>query len=328
MRKITVGNPISLILGFSYGGKDLTYFVVREENDLRPSYRDTNLAFVLQEAIASFFNIDFQVITLNQFENQYFQDFDSITEFRFVTYFRNKYKELDVPCVEAISYGADVLLANSNLKEMLRGPRNFKVINAWKNELRKNSNISMLLVPEINSELTSLSDIPLKQIPRNNLQLNLSNFSKSSQFSNFIEFSHVESYPLIIVGPDYYGFDSENVDALISSIRKIPNLDQFQILMKPHPASDLSTEMMNYFEHQLERPTLNSILKLDINRIKTCPLEILMAANNSNLYVGIYTAGVAGVDKNRVSWVPSSDKFSERMYKINYRKFLEYWSNS
>ena len=328
MQRITVGNPISLILGYSYGGKCLTYFVVQEESDLRQSHRDTNLALVLQKAIASFFDIDFQVITFEQFEHEYVQDFDSITEFRFITHFRKKYTNLNLPSVEAISYGADVLLANSNLNEMLRGPRNFRVIHAWKTELNKHSNISKLLIPEINSELISLSNIPVKQIPRDNLQLNLRNFSKSSQFSEFIEFSHVDTYSLIVVGPDYYGFDSRNVDALVSSIREIPNSDEYQILMKPHPASDISTEMMNYFEHQLGRPTLNTILNLDINRIKTCPLEILMAANNSNLYIGIYTAGIIGVDKHRVSWVPSSDKFSEKMYKINYRKFLEYWSNS
>ena len=328
MRKITVGNPISLILGFSYGGKKFTYFVVEEESDLRQSHRDTNLAFVLQKAIASFFDIDFQIISFQQFEHQYLRDFDSVTEFRFITHFRDKYTDLHLPSVEAISYGADVLLANSNLKEMLRGPRNFRVINAWKSELNRHSNISSLLIPEINSELTSLLDIPVKQIPRDNLQLNLRNFSKSFQFSEFIEFSHLETYSLIIVGPDYYGFDSRNADALISSILEIPNSDQYQILMKPHPASDIPTEMMNYFEYQLGRPTLNTTLKLDINRIKTSPLEILLAANNSNLYVGIYTAGIAGVEKHRVFWVPSSDKFSERMYKINYRKFLEYWSNS
>ena len=328
MRKITVGNPLSLILGFSYGGMNANYFVVQEETDLRPSHRNTNLALVLQKAIASFFAIDLQVITFEQFEREYVQDFHSVTEFRFITHFRNKYTDLNLPSVEAISYGADVLLANSSLKEMLRGPRSFRVITAWKKELNKHPNISKLLIPEINSELTSLLDIPVKQIPRDNLQLNLRNFSMSSQFSEFIEFSHVGAYSLIIVGPDYYGFDSQNVDALITSIREIPNSDQYKILMKPHPASDISAEMMNYFEHQLGRPTLNTALELDINRIKTSPLEILMAANNANLYVGIYTAGIAGVDKHRVFWVPSSDKFSERMYKINYRKFLEYWSNS
>lgn len=328
MRKITVGNPISLILGFSYGGKNATYFVVQEESDLRPSHRNTNLAFILQESIASFFDIDFQVVAFEKFEHDYLRDFDSVTEFRFITHFRNKYPDLNLPSVEAISYGADVLLANSSLKEMLRGPRSFRVINAWKNELNKHPNISKLLIPEINSELTSLFNIPVKQIPRDNLQLNMRNFSMSSQFSEFIEFSHVGAYSLIIVGPDYYGFDSQNVDALVSSIREIPNSDQYQILMKPHPASDISAEMMNYFEHQLGRPTLNTALKIDINRIKTSPIEILMAANNANLYVGIYTAGVAGVDRHRVFWVPSSDKFSERMYKINYRKFLEYWSYS
>ncbi len=328
MQKITVGNPISLILGYSYGGKTATYFVVQEEKDLRKSHRNTNLAFVLQKSIASFFDIDVQVIAFEQFEHDYLRDIDSVTEFRFITYFRNKYTDLNFPSVEAISYGADVLLANSSLKQMLSGPRSFRVINAWKNELNKHHNISKLLIPEINSELLSLLDIPVKQIARDNLQLNLRNFSKSAQFSEFIEFSHVETYSLIVVGPDYYGFDSQNVDALVSSIREIPNSDEYQILMKPHPASDISTEMINYFEHQLGRPTLNSILSLDINRIKTCPLEILMAANNSNLYVGIYTAGIVGVDKHRVSWVPSSDKFSEKMYKINYRKFLEYWSKS
>jgi hypothetical protein len=328
VRKITVGNPISLILGYSYGRKSLNYFVVQEASDLRPSHRDTSLALVLQKAIASFFDIDVQVISFEQFEYGYVRDVDSVTEFRYINHFRKKYANLNLPSVEAISYGADVLLANSNLKEMLRGPRSFRVINAWKSELNKNPNISKLLIPEINSELISLLDIPVKQIPRGRLELNLRNFSKSSQFSEFIECSHVETYPLIVVGPDYYGFDTQNVDALISSIREIPNSDHYQILVKPHPASDISTEMMNYFEHQLGRPTLNKTLKLDINRVKTAPLEILMAANNANLYVGIYTAGIAGVDRHRVFWVPSSDKFSEKMYKINYRKFLEYWSDS
>jgi hypothetical protein len=105
-------------------------------------------------------------------------------------------------------------------------------------------------------------------------------------------------------------------------------LEKFQILVKPHPASAVSNEMMAYFEEKLGRKSVNTILNLDMNRIKTCPLEIFMAANDSNLYVGIYTAGVAGFLKSRVYWVPSSDKFSERMYKINYRKFLAYWSNS
>ena len=327
MKKLFVGNPLSLLLGFSLGANNFTYFVVQEERDLRESHRDTALALILQKNIANFFQINLQLVTFKQFEDEYWKQQNFVTEFRFVTYFRHKYRNLQLPDVEAISYGADVFLANSKFREMLRGPRSFKVIKAWKNELRQNANISKLFVPEINSKLTCLLSMPVVQIPQDVLQLNMRNFSKSSQFSEFIGFSNVVNHSLIVVGPDHYGFDSKYADSLISSIKKVPNLDRYQILLKPHPASDLSNEMMNYFEHQLERPTLNTILNLDIDRIKTCPLEILMAANNSNLYVGIYTAGIVGVDKHRVSWVPGSNKFSEKMYKINYRKFLDYWSN-
>lgn len=328
MKKLFVGNPLSLLLGFSFGASNFTYFVVQEERDLRDSPRDTTLALILQKSIANFFKIQLRILTFEQFENEYWKNQNFVTEFRFVTYFRNKYRNLQFPNVEAISYGADVFLANSNFIEMFQGPRSFTVIKAWKKELKKNVNITKLYVPEINSKLTGLLGIPIVQIPQDVFQLNLRSFSKSHQFSDFIGFSNVEDYSLIVVGPDYYGFDSKNVDSLISSIKQVSNLNRYQILLKPHPASDLSSVMMNYFEHQLERPTLNTILNLDINRVKTCPLEILMAANDSNLYVGIYTAGIVGVDTHRVSWVPSSDKFSEKMYKINYRKFLEYWSNS
>ncbi len=328
MKKILVGNPISLILGYSYSGDSSSYCLVQESEDLRPSGRDTTLALLLQKSISSFFNLDYQVISFKIFEDEYLRNSGVITEFRFVSHLRAKYSDVDLPIVEVISYGADVLLANSGAIDSLRGPRAFKIIKAWKNEIGKHSNISRFLIPEISVELTELLGVPVKQISRAVLQQNLRNFSSSPQFSEFIGIKHMESYSLIVVGPDYYGFDANHIDLLIASIRNIPNLDDFQILIKPHPASDLSTEMMDYFEYQLGRPTLNSSLKLDLDRVKTCPLEIFIAANDSNCYVGIFTSGVATFAKERVFWVASSDGFAEKMYRINYRKFLKYWSSN
>ena len=159
MKKLFVGNPLSLLLGFSVGARNFTYFVVQEERDLRDSPRDTTLALILQKSIANFFKIQLRIISFEQFENEYWKNQNFVTEFRFVTYFRNKYRNLKFPNVEAISYGADVFLANSNFKEMSQGPRSFKVIQAWKKEFKIlwSSNINDFINKHLTPDLIDIS---------------------------------------------------------------------------------------------------------------------------------------------------------------------------
>jgi hypothetical protein len=328
MRRLYVGNPISLLLGYSYALQNSRYYIVREEVDLRTSNRDTTLAFDLQERIATHFNLDHVQMSFSDFKTAYSSNTNFITEFRYVNYMRKDSTVQKMPKVEAISFGADVYLANSGNLESLRGPRSFKVIRAWKKELRKCSNVTSFIVPELSNNFPTILDCPVKLIPNNSMVRILKDFSSSTLFDEFIGSQDLSTKPLLIVGPDYYGFDLSHAEDLVSTILNIPNSEVFQILMKPHPASVISPEIMSYFEDQLGRQTLNTILRLDMDRIKTCPLEVFMAANDSNLYVGIYTAGIAGFSRHRVFWVSSSDKFSEKMYKINYRKFLSYWSGS
>lgn len=326
MHTFYVGNPISLILGYSYGNANSVYYLIKEDQDLRESNRNTLLALELQESIAIFFDLNYYKISFDEFEKVYRSENEFVTEFRFVSYFYRKFGELNLSRIQAISYGADLLLAGARLFDMMRGPRNFRIIYAWKRELRKYSTLKNFLMPELSNNLRKISNISIKIINRVQLLKNLRLFAKSEEFAQFIGIKNLEKKSLVIVGPDYYGFDMKNVDNLLAKIKSTPGLANYQILLKPHPASNLLPEMIEYFEINLGRQTLNSIHRLDLNRVKTIPLEVFMASNDSNLYFGVYTAGVSMSTKKRVKWVPSSDSFAEKLYKINYRSFISHWS--
>jgi hypothetical protein len=326
MHTFYIGNPISMILGYSCGLDNSVYFVVQEDHDLRKSHRDTSCSLELQELIATYFGLSYSVISFEDFENAYRSETGFVTEFRFISYFRKKFGGILPHKVQAISYGADLLLAGDNLFHLLRGPRHFKVIYSWKKELKSCLNIESFWIPQLNRRFEKIAGIPVKQISRSVLLENLKTFGGSGLFSEFLGVANLGVKPLVMVGPDYYGFDKKNADSLVARIKEIANLDEYEILLKPHPASQIQAQMIDYFEDRLGRETLNSVLNLDMNRVKTTPLEVFMAANDSNLYVGIYTAGVSMASKDKVKWVPGSDEFAEKMYKINYRTFITSWS--
>ena len=326
MHSIYIGNPISLVLAISTDLSQANYFIVQEEKDLRESPRNTNLAMELQKCISLFFGIPFNVITFQEFETNYFTEKNFVTEFRFVSYFRKIKPNGVFPSVTAISYGADLFLAETNLLNRFRGPRTFKVVLAWRRALHEISNTKEFLIPELPTMPNFINKIPVKSIRKSVLVENLIRFSRSADFADFSGVKNLEKLKLIIVGPDYLGFDQGNLNAIISVILKLPSKTDFAVLIKPHPASDIPLEMIQKFEALLGSKTLNSLLDLDIERIKTIPLEIFLSANDLNYYVGIYTAGVAMIETSRVTWVPSSDKFAEKMYKINYKEFINRWS--
>jgi len=327
MDSIFVGNPISLILGISRESNGYNFFIVKEEEDLRMSSRNTYLALQLQECIALFFKIPITKISFKEFEELYFLSEKLITEFRYLAFFNRMHVLRKLPRVEALSYGADLLLAESGFQDRFRGPRSYKVVTAWRKELSKMSNLKCLVIPELNKMPKTVAGIDVQSVNKFILKNNLLLFSRSREFFEFSGIKGVGEHKLIVVGPDYLGFDMVNLNAIVSVIRKLNVTSDYRVLIKPHPASDIPNEMIQEFENSLGLQTLNTELELDIERVKTIPLEVFMAANESNRYVGIYTAGVSSTDIDKVSWVPSSNKFAEKMYRINYREFVKRWSS-
>ena len=330
--KYFIANPYSLLLALADVCIQKEYYLVVEKSEHRKSGRSLVSNFEMCISIFHIMKIAYTEVSLNEAILTINNSPELITvEQRLVSDAKSSIKtssgyvsEKIEKKVRALTYAADILLAAAPFYNYLYGPRQIITTHRWKLFV-KNQEIEEFVFPDLRIKPRQIMGARTSFISRQNFQQIVQSIIQSDlDFEINLTIQNLTK-PMIVIAPDSsIGIKHTNeIKRQYELLSK--KYSEYPVLIKPHPGSNFSDAELLSIEKSLDILTLNSIYQISNVWIKAIPIEFLLATNEQNLYLGVRTAGIAFLNREKVFLVSTGDKFFEKMQRINYREFFRRW---
>ncbi len=330
--RIFILTPMCLLLALAkFGDQNNYYYVLREESNIS-RHRGRNLKLRHELLLKMFHqrNICFQEVT----DLDLVEIFTNSTEDFAVDFqLAGRFQRLNLIPLDnymrgrklfLLSFGADNLIPFGRFLDAFRSPKSFKEIVIWKKFLKK-LQADFMLVPSIKDlpskkyGKTKLSSVPLNK-------LNNSEYTYIHKLTSDLLLlnSEFKDSQFLIVAPDNSEFNKNHLSALAAEARRLlANTEtEFSILFKPHPASKSAPEELAFIESELGSKTFNTLSTIDLEALKSVPLEFLFIAYPSSLYVGTPSASLALIPDKQISLVGTFKKELDKLLLRSFRAFF------
>lgn len=228
--------------------------------------------------------------------------------------------------VELLSFGADNLLPFSNFRDSLRSPRAFKEISTWR-KLFRNIEADSIVVPSNSSDFyrkylhTTLETICIEDIRSANKEI-------ATRITSGLRKELVTETrnDLLIICPESSELNTEHICDLAKISRAIIGADisGIDILVKPHPASTVSTELIQEIESRIGIETLNTKLDINSKQLQATPIEFILLARENLYYVGVPSSSVAFLKPDQVWLTKVPNRKLNALYTRSYRFFIRF----
>lgn len=330
--KIFVLTPMCLSLAIAkFGDRENSFYVLKEDsNILRHRGRNLELRHELMLKILNQKNISFQEVT----DNDLIEIFSNSTE-DFVVDFQLAGRFLRLNLIPLsnhrqgnklflLSFGADNLIPFGKLLDMFRSPKSFKEIVIWKKFLRT-LKADYLLVPSIkNLPSRKYGKTVLSSVQFNNQGHNELAYIRKITSDFLFAGSALKIIHFLIIAPDNSEFNKAHLSALATETKRQLSRDETEIhiLFKPHPASKSTAEELAFLESELGFETFNTVFKIDLEALKSLPLEFLFIASPSSLYVGTPSASLSLIPDGQISLVSTFNKKLDKLLLRSFRAFF------
>lgn len=330
--RIFVLTPMCLLLALAkFGDQNNHYYLLREDSNVsRHRGRNLNLRHELLLKMFHQRNIPFQEVT----ELDLIGIFSTSTEDFAVDFqLAGRFQRLNLIPLRnymrgrklfLLSFGADNLIPFGRFLDTFRSPKSFKEIVIWKKFL-KILQADFMLVPSIKNlpskkyGKTVLSAVPLNKL-NNSEYTYLHKLTSDLLFSN----SELNDSQLLIIAPDNSAYNRNHLSALAAEARRLltKTETEISILFKPHPASKSAPEELAFIESELGSKTFNTLSTIDLEALKSVPLEFLFIAYPSSLYVGTPSASLALIPDRQISLVRTFNKKLDNLLLRSFRAFF------
>jgi len=334
--QILILTPVCLAMAIArYGKVGHHFFVLREdENSQRHRGRDLQLRHALLIEMLNLSGINYHESSLSEIPQVLAEsEADIAIDFQLC----GKLWQLGIlpvkkhgwqprKRVELLSFGADNLLPFSNFRDSLRSPRAFKEISIWRKLFRK-IEADSIVVPSHRSGYnrnylrTKLETISIEDIRSANKEIATRVTSGLGR-----ELLTESTNALLIICPDSNEINIEHICDLVKISREIiaDNASGMDILVKPHPSSTVSTELIQEIASRVGIETLNSKLGIDAKQLQATPLEFIFLARKNTYYVGVPSASVAFLKPDRVRLTKVPNRELNSLYMRSYRFFVRF----
>lgn len=330
--RIFVVYPMCLLLAIAkFGCQNNHFYVLREDSHiLRRRGRNLELRHEILLKMFKQRDISFQEVT----ELELVEIFSNSTEDFAVDFqLAGRFQRLNLIPLDnymrgrklfLLSFGADNLIPFGRFLDTFRSPKSYKEIVIWKKFLKK-LQADFILVPSIKHlpskkyGKTILSSVPLNKL--NNSEYTYIHKLTSDLLSLNSEFQNSQ---FLIIAPDNSEFNRDHLSALVAEARRLltKNETKFFILFKPHPASQSAPEELAFIESELGSNTFNTLFTIELEALKSFPLEFLFIAYPSSLYVGTPSASLALIPDSQISLVRTFNKKVDNLLLRSFRVFF------
>ena len=332
--QILILTPVCLAMAVArYGKVGHDYFVLREdENSQRHRGRDLQLRHALLIEMLNVGGIKYHETSLSKISQVLAEsEVDVAIDFQLC----GKLWQLGLlpvkqhgtqprKRVELLSFGADNLLAFSSFRECLRSPRAFKEISIWR-KLFKRIEADSIIVPSNRSRFyrsylrTTLETISIEDIRSANKEITARITSGLGR-----ELLTETGNALLVICPESNDLNIKHICELVKISRAIiaGNISGMDILVKPHPSTTVSAELIQEIASRIGLETLNGKLGINAKQLQSTPIEFIFLARENTYYVGVPSASVAFLKPEQVWLTKVPDRKLNALYMRSYRFFV------